>query len=246
MDLIQITDLHISKNKDDLKHDCKPYEKLVNILNHIRTEYTEKSNLIITGDLSSDFTEKSYENIKYLLKQYTFNVSILPGNHDDLKMMEKICDDQITLKSLECVNKPFVIFNFDTHVRDKVRGYLDKKEIHNLENYLSENKSKVIIFTHHPIIKVGSEWIDNNMTENNNILLQLMLRHNDTSFHVFSGHVHQVFYKRINNIEFYTTPSTCYQFKAKSDKFCVDKKLGNGYRVIALRGNTLETNVVRL
>ena len=79
--------------------------------------------LIITGDLSSDFTEKSYENIKYLLKQYTFNVSILPGNHDDLKMMEKICDDQITLKSLECVNKPFVIFNFDTHVRDKVRGY---------------------------------------------------------------------------------------------------------------------------
>ena len=98
MDLIQITDLHISKNKDDLKHDCKPYEKLVNILNHIRTEYTEKSNLIITGDLSSDFTEKSYENIKY-----TFNVSILPGNHDDLKMMEKICDDQIT-KSLECVN----------------------------------------------------------------------------------------------------------------------------------------------
>ena len=73
-----------------------------------------------------------------------------------------------------------------------------------------------------------------------------MLRHNDTSFHIFSGHVHQVFYKKINNVEFYTTPSTCYQFKSKSDKFCVDKDGSYGYRVIALHGNSLDTKVVRL
>ena len=246
MDLIQITDLHISKNKDESKHDCKPYEKLINILEHIKTEYPEECNLIITGDLSSDFTEKSYQNIKDLLKQFKFNVSILPGNHDDLEMMRKICDDQITLRSIECVNKPFAVFNFDTHVQDNVRGYLNIKEIKNLEKHLSENKSKVIIFTHHPIIKVGSEWIDNNITENNNVLIQLMLKYHDTSFHIFSGHVHQSFYKRINNIEFHTTPSTCYQFKVKSQEFCVDKILSNGYRVIALRGNTLKTNVIRL
>ena len=246
MEIIQITDLHISRDINQEKHGCCPYQRLKHSLSEIKKNHGNDASLVITGDLSSDYSKESYENIKTLLKQYQFQISLLPGNHDDLEMMRKICDDQITLKSVECVHKPFAVFNFDTHVQDNVRGYLNIKEIKNLENYLSENKSKVIIFTHHPIIKVGSEWIDNNITENNNVLIQLMLKYHDTSFHIFSGHVHQSFYKRINNIEFHTTPSTCYQFKVKSQKFCVDKILSNGYRVIALRGNTLKTNVIRL
>ena len=246
MDLIQITDLHISQDKEECKHDCKPYERLAAVLERIEDKYSDKCNLVITGDLSSDFTEKSYENIRGLLKQFAFDVSILPGNHDDLRMMEKICDNQITLKPFICNEGPFSIFNFDTHIQDNVKGYLNEREIKNLADYLLGNKSKIIIFTHHPIIKVDSEWIDMNITKNNNILIQLMLSHNETSFYIFSGHVHQEFYKRISNIEFYTSPSTCYQFKAKSKEFHIDEELGNGYRVISLRDNTLNTNVVRL
>ena len=85
-----------------------------------------------------------------------------------------------------------------------------------------------------------------NITENNNLLVQFMLKHNDITFNVFSGHVHQEFYKRINNVCFYTSPSTCYQFEAQSDNFNVDRSLSNGYRVISLHGNTLNTNVIRL
>ena len=85
-----------------------------------------------------------------------------------------------------------------------------------------------------------------NITENNNILIQLMHGHYDTSIYIFSGHVHQEFYRRIGNIEFYTSPSTCYQFRANSKEFHIDNELGNGYRVISLRGNSLKTNIVRL
>ena len=246
MNLIQITDLHISKNKDESKHDCKPYERLIDVLGHIENEYTGKCDLVITGDLSSDFSQKSYENIRDLLKQFTFGVSILPGNHDNLEMMKNICDDQITLEPLSSGDGTFEIFNFDTHVQDNARGYINESEIQNLEDYLLKNKSKVIIFTHHPIIKVGSQWIDENITQNNNLLIQLMLKHNNTSFYIFSGHVHQEFHRRIRNINFYTSPSTCYQFKSKSEEFCVENELGNGYRVITLRGNTLKTDLIRL
>ena len=246
MNLIQITDLHISKNKDDTKHNCKPYERLIDILGHIENEYADKCDLVITGDLSSDFSEKSYENIRDLLKQFTFGVSILPGNHDNLEMMKNICDDQITLEPHSSDDGSFEIFNFDTHVQDNVRGCINEFEIKNLEDYLLKNKSEVIIFTHHPIIKVGSQWIDKNITINNNLLIQLMLKHGNTSFHIFSGHVHQEFHKRICNIDFYTSPSTCYQFRSKSEKFCIDYEQGNGYRVITLRGNTLKTDLIRL
>ena len=246
MEIIQITDLHISKDKSDSKHDCVPYERLAKVLEHISTNHSQNSNLVITGDLSSDFTHESYKNISSLLKQFEFNVSILPGNHDDLHMMKLICDDQISLESLHCENKYFSIFNFDTHIQDKVRGFINKREIQNLENKLLTNRTNIIIFCHHPLIKVNSEWIDMNITENNNLLVQLMLKHNDIRFNVFSGHVHQEFYKRIKNVCFYTSPSTCYQFEAQSDNFNVDRSLGNGYRVIALNGNTLNTNVIRL
>tara|TARA_B100001121_G_scaffold270608_1_gene255980 strand:- start:157 stop:813 length:657 start_codon:yes stop_codon:yes gene_type:complete len=218
----------------------------MDVLGHIDNEYTDKCDLVITGDLSSDFSEKSYENIRDLLKQFTFGVSILPGNHDDLEMMKNICDEQISLEPLSSNDKAFAIFNFDTHVQDNVRGYINESEIQNLEDYLLKNKSEVIIFTHHPIIKVDSQWIDENITVNNNLLVQLMLKHGNISFHIFSGHVHQEFHKRIRNIDFYTSPSTCYQFKSKSEKFCVDDKLGNGYRVITLRDNTLKTDLIRL
>ena len=102
MEIIQITDLHISKDKSDSKHDCVPYERLTKVLEHISANHSQHSNLVITGDLSSDFTHESYKNISSLIKQFKFNVSILPGNHDDLSMMKLICDDQIKLESLEC------------------------------------------------------------------------------------------------------------------------------------------------
>ena len=246
MEIIQITDLHISKDKSDSKHDCVPYERLAKVLEHISANHSQNSNLVITGDLSSDFTHESYKNISSLLKQFEFNVSILPGNHDDLNMMRLICDDQISLESLRCENKYFSIFNFDTHIQDNVRGVINQKEIENLDNQLSANRTNVIIFSHHPLIKVNSEWIDMNITENNNLLVQFMLKQNDITFNVFSGHVHQEFYKRINNVCFYTSPSTCYQFQAQSDNFNVDRSLSNGYRVISLHGNTLTTSVIRL
>ena len=246
MEIIQITDLHISKDKSESKHDCVPYDRLTKVLEHISVNHSQNSNLVITGDLSSDFTHESYKNISLLIKQFEFNVSILPGNHDDLNMMKLICDDQIRLESLHCQNKYFSIFNIDTHIRDNVRGVIHENEIQNLEGKLLANRANAIIFTHHPLIKVNSAWIDVDITENNNLLIQLMLRHSDIKFNVFSGHIHQEFYKRIHNIQFYTSPSTCYQFEPQSDEFNVDRRVSNGYRVITLHGNTLNTAVVRI
>ena len=85
-----------------------------------------------------------------------------------------------------------------------------------------------------------------NSTKNNNSLIQLMLKRSDLLFFVFSGHVHQEFHHKISNIEFFTSPSTCYQFKSRSSSFAIDKDASYGYRVISLHGNSLNTEVIRL
>ena len=68
----------------------------------------------------------------------------------------------------------------------------------------------------------------------------------DLLFFIFSGHVHQEFHHKINNVEFFTSPSSCYQFKSETDDFAIDKDVSYGYRVISLHGNSLDTKVVRL
>ena len=248
MEIIQITDLHITKDIENIKNDCKPYQTLSNTLKHIEKRHPSVEDVVITGDLSNDFTIESYMNIKDLLKKYHFAFYILPGNHDKLEHILAICDEQISTNSIDLSLFKTLVYNFDTHVPGKTSGHLKKIQIDKLEQKILTCKDidKVIIFTHHPITEIGSDWIDKHISENSEKLIQLMLYHAEKKFKVFSGHVHQEFNYKLNNIEFFTTPSTCYQFKNLSEHFTLENNLSYGYRLITLCDNTIRTKVLRI
>ena len=198
--------------------------------------------------MSNDYSQESYVMIKDLLKIYEFDIFILPGNHDSLDCIQAICDDQISTDSIDL--RPFNIlaYNFDTHVPGKINGHLKMTQINELKNKLNSNPNtdKIIIFTHHPVTKINSKWIDKHICENSEELLELMLSYDDKEFKIFSGHVHQEFDYRKNNIEFFTTPSTCYQFKKESEDFALEDNLSYGYRVITSHDNNIKTKVIRI
>ncbi len=248
MEMIQITDLHITKDIDNIKNNCKPYQTLSETLKHIERHHTNVKDIVITGDLSNDYTKESYMIIKYLLKKYHYTYYILPGNHDKLKYIKAICDDQISTNSINLSLFKTLVHNFDTHVPGKTHGHLKKMQINELNKKLQSYKeiNKVIIFTHHPIMEIGSKWIDSHISENSEELIQLMLSHTDKEFKIFSGHVHQECNFKKNNIEFFTTPSTCYQFKYLSETFALESNLSYGYRVITLHDNNIRTKVLRI
>jgi Icc protein len=248
MEMIQITDLHITKDIENIKNNSKPYQTLSNTLMHISENHSSVKDVVITGDLSSDYTIESYLIIKDLLKKYLFSFYILPGNHDKLEHIQSICDEQITTNAIDLHLFKTLVYNFDTHVPGKINGHLKKIQIDELSKKLQNciGIDKVIIFTHHPIMEIGSEWINKDISENSGELIQLMLSHTDKEFKIFSGHVHQEFNYKKNNIEFFTTPSTCYQFKSQSENFALENKLSYGYRVIKLHDNTIRTSVLRI
>ena len=242
MEIVQITDIHITRDIGNIKNNCKPYLTLSNTLKHIKEHYPQVKDIVITGDLSNDYSQESYVVIKDLLKIYAFDIFILPGNHDSLDCIQAICDNQISTKSIDL--RPFNIltYNFDTHVPGKINGHLKRTQIDELKNKLNSNASidKIIIFTHHPVAKINSKWIDKHICENSDELLELMLSHDNKEFKIFSGHVHQEFDYKKNNIEFFTTPSTCYQFKKQSEDFALEDNLSYGYRVIKLHDNKIK------
>ena len=195
MEIVQITDLHITRDIGNIKNNCKPYLTLSNTLKHIKEHYPQVKDIVITGDLSNDYSQESYVVIKDLLKIYAFDIFILPGNHDSLDCIQAICDNQISTKSIDL--RPFNIltYNFDSHVPGKINGHLKRTQIDELKNKLNSNASidKIIIFTHHPVAKINSKWIDKHICENSDELLELMLSHDNKEFKIFSGHVHQEF-----------------------------------------------------
>ena len=69
------------------------------------------------------------QNIKTLLKQYQFQISLLPGNHDDLNNMIGICDDQISLDRINIKNSNFSAHNIDTHIQDNVQGCIKDNDM---------------------------------------------------------------------------------------------------------------------
>ena len=248
MDIVQITDLHITQDINQEKHNCVPYSRLSNTLRHIKLNYKKVKNLIITGDLSSDCSRNSYQHIKDLVKKYQFKTSLLPGNHDDFNMIKLLIDDQISLDSINLSTANALAYNFDTHVPGMISGKLKKSQIHNLIKNLDklERVKNVLIFTHHPLKPIGSKWIDRHICKNSELLINALQSYENLSFSIFSGHVHQEFHLKIGNIEFFTTPSTCYQFEALSDDFKVDENLSYGYRVITLHDKTISTKVHRV
>ena len=245
MDIIQITDLHITKNINQRKNNCIPYKTLLETLEAIRHNHSDIRNLVITGDMSNDYTAESYTHIRDLLKNYKFKITLLPGNHDNYDSLKLILDDQISIQSLDLSEYNSLSYNFDTHIHEMITGRVKINQINDLCNILenSPETQNVLIFTHHPLIPVGSRWIDKHVCDNSNLLIDMMLSYKNISFKIFSGHVHQEFHLKNHNVEFFTTPSTCYQFKAFSENFEIDESLTYGYRVISLHDKTISTKV---
>ena len=103
----------------------------------------------------------------------------------------------------------------------------------------------VIIACHHHPFAMESAWIDQHKLKNSSDLLETIRPFSNIKA-IICGHVHQDSINRWQDIQFLSTPSTCIQFKPKSDKFALDEK-HPGYRYICLKANgELETQVYRL
>ena len=64
---------------------------------------------------------------------------------------------------------------------------------------------------------------------------------------VVTGHVHQNFEAQRAGVKVYATPSTCYQFKPKSDNFAFDDQAAPGYRWLSLnKQGVIQSWITRL
>jgi Icc protein len=247
MNIVQITDLHLSKDKGNELYNINTYNSAKIIIEYISKCKKNVDYLIITGDISEDSTMQSYSHLLDLLKPIKSDIYLMAGNHDSYEQI-KLCCSRSTVKSdVFFSNDVWVVFMFNTKKEHSPNGFLKRDEIELFKKLLYDypNKNFMVFLHHHPVL-IGSESMDTMIIENSQLLIDLIKSHNNIKG-VSWGHIHNVFETKINNAKLFSSPSTCFQSQPKSKKFTIDSNSHPGYRIINLNEKgVIETSVVRV
>ena len=201
--------------------------------------------LLLTGDLAGDEAEEAYGRLDEALAPLGVPSFWLPGNHD------AVWSDDHPLRShfKRTVQLPhWDILMLNTQHPGVVAGHLASSEIAALEqavNHAQTTGRPLLVATHHPLLPVGSAWLDEIGAENGLDALRLLAPLGEQTV-VISGHVHQDSAQTYQGVQCLTAPSTCIQFAPNSADFRVDAQ-APGCRMLTLHeAGAWETTVLRV
>jgi Icc protein len=246
INIIQITDLHLYADRNKTANNINTFESAQLVFEAIDANEVGFDMLILSGDLSDDESDESYENLKYLLRNFKCPIYLMPGNHDSPQKIKSICNTKnLKSQNYESAGK-WGIFMFNTKKDNSPNGILHQNELVYFDKIMSdsENSFLLVMLHHHPIL-IGSDSMDKMIIENSNELLNRI--NNNKIKGVGWGHIHNEMSVDYNGAQLLSTPSTCYQAKPKSKKFLIDRSQSPGYRVIRLKDEGLiDTEVIRV
>lgn len=246
--IIQISDLHLFKEKETLLNKANTYENLEKTVSYISSLKDKPDFVVVSGDLSQDYSIESYQHIKKLLDLMQIKYYFFPGNHDDFSNLNSVFSTDLK-KDIADFTIGLEGWSFqiiDSTITPNVYGKFEKEQLDNLERKLSLEENNVVVMLHHHPIPVGSKWIDE-MTiwkEDRERLNEIISSSKNVKAVLF-GHVHHAFEKTVGDVVYASCPATAYQVKPFSDEFAVES-LNPGLRVINLVNDKVTTESIIL
>ena len=243
--VVQVSDFHLGKGSDHALLGMNTGESLGLVLELVAKEQAEADLILATGDLSQDGSPESYESCRRHLDGFNMPVYWLPGNHDNKTVMDSFLAPE---KRTPCVvdqgSWRFILL--DSSIESEVEGYLPETQLSFLRESLQQSIGKhVMVFMHHPLVPIGSTWLDLHKVANAPEVFDIIRGYP----HVRGagwGHIHQAYERVVDGINLFSSPSTCVQFKPGSDNFTLDTN-APGYRWFDLYGNgEIATGISRI
>ena len=240
--IIQLTDPHLGPDKEYRLAGIQTISSFEAVLDDALKESPDL--LLVTGDIVADPDPAAYRYFFAAMEATGVPMIWLPGNHDDAQMAESVTNATTYNKSHDVENWRLILL--DSTMAGTPNGCLGEDELALLERALAENtQDHVIVCLHHHPLKMGSEWIDQQLVADSEQFLNIV-ESNDRIQLVVWGHVHQVLEQKRDDVLFASAPSTCIQFKSNSQKFALSDQ-PPGYRVIELfEDGTIKTEVRRV
>jgi len=244
--ILQITDPHILATQEATLLGVNTAHYFNAVLEHAFSSKRKFDLCLITGDLAQDPCPSSYQYILSQLEKHNTPCLCLPGNHDDLEIMQAVlCTEKVNCRKRMVLGN-WQIINLNSQIPGSEGGYLPEEELAFLERTLKGHTDfYTLIAVHHHCLPTGSLWMDTMMIKNAQALFDL-IKHYPNVKTIINGHIHQAMDVQMNAVKVMTTPSTCFQFKPQSEHFSLDDT-SPGYRWINLCNNgSINSDIVRL
>lgn len=218
--LVQISDCHLPADRN------KPYRGknadtgLESLLDKVAAWSPQQ--VLVTGDLSEDASDASYQRLGGYLSRIGAPICVLPGNHDDNQVMQRHFPIGPWNGPLMLTVGDWQLVLLQSSIARRIDGAVSAADIERVRTWLdSTDDGPVLIALHHQPVVVGSPWIDRYRLEAPAALLALVERHEQVRAVVW-GHVHQAFETRLGKARMLACPSTAVNSQAGTLKFTED------------------------
>ena len=225
--ILHITDLHLLEDERGRLQNVDTTATLRAVLAAATAE-RKPAVLLATGDIAHDPTTATYRRCLSIFQAFHSGPTIcLPGNHD---LLPPMLEAGMPMAPVQLGR--WRVIPWDTHgddcpgaVWDEARWRALRAAIHGTDGY-------ALVATHHPLIDVGSAWLDKDRLDNAEDVMN-RLAQMPAARAVAFGHAHQVVDSRHRGLRLLGTPATCFQFQPNSNRFGLDGT-GPGYRWLHL------------
>ena len=249
LNVLQLTDFHIFSDPNTKFLGVPTIKTLQDVLVKVVDLNIDFDHIIITGDLTSDEELISYQTVKELLGNMISKCKIIPGNHDDRKLIRKVFPECVENENgpinFSISTNSWQLLGLDTHIPGEMYGTISTETLCWLKNMLDKHKNKpTILFQHHPPVHVQTKWADLLGLKNTVPFIEI-LNQNPQIRLISCGHVHQEFQGTLGNITIFTTPSTGTQFQKGTDMLKCDP-IPPGFRIFSFDNDSWESKTIRL
>lgn len=238
-----LTDLHLDLQNTTV-NGCDTKTNFINSFQCISNEQPDF--LIINGDICNSVGNlDTYIWLKEQLDNIAVSYHVLPGNHDDTNLIDKVFGkDAYTNQNY----RKITVKENEILCLDSSLGYISNEQWDWLEESVRLMTSRhIILFMHHPPIIAFSKHMESKyaFTEMRRFE-QLAFRYSDKHFYVFAGHYHMERTIIKDNITLFITPSLYVQIHPDHMEFTSYNQPIAG-RSIFLNNNCLiHTNIFQI
>lgn len=217
--VLQLSDCHLSAKPD------KPYRGISADANFKATWKAARDwspdLVLLTGDLSEDASEASYERLASWLPAEPPCLA-LPGNHDDPATMARWFPRGPWDGPLAYESGEWLVVMLNSALPGRVEGGFSAQDIEALRDVVSASTCPhVLLALHHQPIPVEAPWIDRYPLSDPQPFLGLV----DSEARircVIWGHIHHHFARERNGVLFLGSPSTAANAVANAERFEAD------------------------
>ncbi|ADG93851.1 metallophosphoesterase [Arcobacter nitrofigilis DSM 7299] len=217
MIVVQVSDTHI-KSKGKLAYNKVDIHKaLYNCILHINNLKPKPDLVIFTGDITDNGTNEEYKLFKETVKLLDVPFYVIPGNHDNAENLKREFEEYDWFEennhlSLVIEDFPIRIIGLDSSIKGKSYGGLSEERLLWLEKQLNKfPDKKVLLFIHHPPVKIGIEHMDVQNLQIGRERLADLLGKYEQVLALACGHVHRVSTTLWNKIIVLTAASPSHQ-----------------------------------